>query len=143
MRSTGEPSELEPGSLRRGASILGLSVRRPLALGVLAALAAIFGLAQLPALHTMGSHGAGIFDFELVRTASRAREITSELGTAGRSAARTSLWLDYGFLITLFAFLAFACIAVSDRARAVGHLRWAAFGVALRGPVSAPAPSMP
>jgi hypothetical protein len=107
---------------------------------VLAAATLVLGVAQLPELRTMSSHGAGILDFEFVRTTARAHEILSGWGHSGRSAARTSLWIDYGYLIAYSLLLSLGCAAVGDRfaragraglARAGAVLAWAALGAGL------------
>ena len=88
----------------------------------------IFGLAQLPAIGEMTDRGAGIIEFELAATASRAQEIVSGWGEEGRSAARQSLLLDYPYLIFYGLFLAGACAAVADRAAQRGKAGLARFG---------------
>jgi hypothetical protein len=94
-------------------------------------LGAAFGLAQLPALSTMGDHGVGIIEFELGRTSSKASQLVSDLGPHGRSAARLSLYLDYGYLLGYGLFFAGACTVVAERARALGWRLWATIGVLL------------
>jgi hypothetical protein len=91
------------------------------------------GAAQLPSLHTMSNHGASIFDFEFVRTTDRAHEILSGWGPDGRSAARTSLWIDYAYLIAYSLLFMFTCRALAARARRTGRDRWAAAGAVLAG----------
>src|SRR5436190_16821640 len=76
----------------------------------------------------MSSHGASIFDFEFVRTTDRAHEILSGWGPDGRSAARTSLWIDYGYLIGYSLVLMLTCRALAARARRTGRDGWAAAG---------------
>jgi hypothetical protein len=105
--------------------------RRRRALWLLGASTVIFGVAALPSLHTMDSHGAGILQFEFVRTSARAQQFLSEWGSEGRSAARTSLWLDYPFLVSYALFLSLACVTVAGRAERAGRRRWAAIGAAL------------
>ena len=91
----------------------------------------VFGVAQLPALATMGDHGVGIIEFELARTSHKAAQLVSDLGPHGRWAARISLYLDYGYLLGYGLFFAGACVVVSERARELGWRRWGALGVAL------------
>lgn len=44
--------------------------------------------------------GPGIIPFELAGTAARAEEIMTTWGGAGQRAARLSLWLDFGYMLT-------------------------------------------
>ena len=99
--------------------------RRARAMWALAVATLVLGVAQVPELRTMSSHGAGILDFEFVRTTSRANDILSEWGSDGRSAARTSLWIDYGYLVAYVLLLALGCLAVADRFRRAGRDTWA------------------
>ena len=91
----------------------------------------VLGAAQLPELRTMSSHGAGILDFEFVRTTSRAHEILSGWGSTGRSAARTSLWIDYGYLVAYALLISLGCSAVADRFGRAGRETWARRGIPL------------
>lgn len=104
-------------SPRRGLIVLGLFVAT-LAVGALA----------LPSLGDMSDHGVGIIDFELARTAEKAAEHYGELREAGRDAARTSLYLDYPYLILYGLFYGAACIVVAARAAERGMLRLAGLG---------------
>jgi len=88
----------------------------------------VFGIAQVPELVTMQDRGTGIIGFELARTSARAHQITSEWGSAGRSAATLSLIFDYGFLIFYGLFFAAACTAIANRARTQGRRRLAGLG---------------
>jgi hypothetical protein len=101
---------------------------RATALKALAVATLLLGAAQVPELRTMSDHGTGIIDFEFVRTTGRAHQILSEWGGSGRSAARTSLWIDYGYLIAYALLLALACRAVADRFRLAGRETWARLG---------------
>jgi hypothetical protein len=92
---------------------------------------AIFGVLQLPELGTMSDRGEGIVGFELARTPERANEILTEWGDEGRSAARTSLFLDFPYLVFYGLFLAAACTAVARRAEALEWRRVAAIGIVL------------
>jgi hypothetical protein len=98
---------------------------RPRAMWLLFAAWIVLGVAQLPELDTMSSHGSSIFDFELVRTTARAHEILDGWGADGRSAARTSLWIDYGYLISYALLLMLGCLAVARRAEQSGRPGWA------------------
>ena len=93
--------------------------------------AAIFGVLSLPELGTLSDRGEGIIAFEFARTPERANEIVTEWGEEGRSAARTALFFDYGYLVFYGLFLAGACAAVSRRAEALGWRRVAVVGVVL------------
>ena len=79
----------------------------------------------------MEDHGVGIIELEFTGTSDKAEQHHDDLGPDGRSAARTSLLLDYPFLIAYGLFLAGACVAVADRARRAGHARLAALGAPL------------
>jgi hypothetical protein len=100
----------------------------------------LFGIAALPSLGTMSDHGVGILELEFVGTTGKADRYYAELGPDGRSAARTSLLLDYPYLVCYGLFLAGACVVVSARARRIGRpllasagalLAWGALGAAL------------
>jgi hypothetical protein len=95
---------------------------------VLAAVTVAFGVAALPSLGDMDDHGVGILELEFTGTSDKAAEHYEQLGSDGRSAARTSLLLDYPYLVGYGLFLAGACVAVSDRARRTGRPRLAAIG---------------
>jgi hypothetical protein len=75
------------------------------------------------------SHGPTILNFEFAGSQSRAAQIVAEWGTKGRSAARLSLVLDYGYMLSYGLFFALAGFAVRDTARARGWRRLAAVGV--------------
>jgi hypothetical protein len=92
-------------SRRRGLVVLGLFVAS-LAVGALA----------LPSLHDMSDHGVGIVRFELTRTAAKAAHYYGELGDSGRDAARTSLYLDFPYLVLYGLFFFAACTVVAARA---------------------------
>lgn len=76
----------------------------------------------------MEDNGVSILELEFTGSAEKAAEHHAELGSDGRSAARTSLLLDYPYLIAYGLFLAGACVAVADRARRAGRDRLAALG---------------
>ena len=105
--------------------------RRRGTLIVLALVTVAFGVAALPSLGDMQDHGVGIIELEFTGTAEKAAAHYAELGPDGRSAARTSLLLDYGYLVGYGLFLAAACVAVADRARRTGRTQLAALGPAL------------
>lgn len=92
---------------------------------------AVFGVLALPELGTLSDRGEGIIAFELARTPERANEIVTEWGEEGRSAARTSLFLDYPYLVFYGLFLAGACSAVAARAKALGWRGVATAGLVL------------
>ena len=75
------------------------------------------GIAALPFVSTMEDHGVGIIELEFTGTSAQAEQHYEELGPDGRSAARTSLLLDYPYLVAYGLFLAGACVAVADRGR--------------------------
>ena len=75
------------------------------------------------------SNGPTILDFEFAGSRARAAQIVAEWGPKGRSAARLSLLLDYGYMLSYGLFFALASFAVCDAARARGWRRLATFGV--------------
>ena len=107
----------------------------------LAALTLLCGAAMLPAMRTMGDHGASVIAFESAGSVSRSQEIVTEWGSAGKSAMWWQLALDTPFLIGYGLFLAGACAAVARRARGAGRARLerAAALVAWLGPIAAAA----
>jgi hypothetical protein len=74
------------------------------------------------------SHGPTILDFEFAGSQARAAQIVSEWGAEGRSAARLSLMLDYGYMISYGLFFMIAGFATRDTARERGWRRLAATG---------------
>lgn len=62
--------------------------------------------------------GPGIIPFELARTPVRAEGIMARWGPRGRRAARTSLWLDFGYMAT---YGALAGLHVDRARRTLGH----------------------
>lgn len=74
------------------------------------------------------SHGPTILAFEFAGSRARAAQIMAEWGSKGRSAARLSLLLDYGYMLSYGLFFALAGFAVRDSARAGGWRRLAAVG---------------
>jgi hypothetical protein len=57
--------------------------------------------------------GRGIINFELAGSASRAEDMMRAWGVEGQRAARLSLWLDFGYMLSYGALIA----ALLDRAR--------------------------
>lgn len=92
-------------------------------LAMLAALTLLSGAAMLPAMRTMGDHGASLIAFESAGTAARSQEILTEWGSAGKAAMWWQLGLDLPFLIGYGLFFAGACAAVARRAREAGRPR--------------------
>lgn len=64
------------------------------------------------------SHGPGVVAFEFAGSQARAAQIMGEWGPRGRSAARLSLILDYGYMLSYGLFFALAGLAIRDIARA-------------------------
>lgn len=86
-------------------------------------------LAMSPAEDRMqDAGGPGVVPFELAGSQDRADEILSEWGEDGQDAARESLWIDFGFLISYGTFLTLALAAVRDLARKRSWRRLAAIG---------------
>lgn len=83
--------------------------------------------------------GPGIVAFELAFTEERAVEIRSEWGDEGRDAARTSLRVDFAYLLVYGALLVLAAMATRDLAVRRGRRRLAALGsVAILTAAAAP-----
>jgi hypothetical protein len=97
---------------------------------ILAAVATlVLLLAMSPAEDRMtGTGGPGMIPFELTGGQGRADEIMAEWGEDGQSAARESLWIDFGFLVAYGAFLTLALSATRDLARGRNWRRLAAIG---------------
>ena len=72
----------------------------------------------------------GFVSWEFAWSEERAGEILAEWGSEGQDAARTSLRLDFLYLLAYGAFFALACAATRDLAAERGWRRMAAFGVA-------------
>jgi hypothetical protein len=86
-------------------------------------------LAMAPAEGRMkDTGGPGIAAFELAGSQDRADEILAEWGEQGRDAARESLWIDFGFVLSFGTFLTLALISMRDLARRRGWRRLAAIG---------------
>ena len=88
----------------------------------------MLAVAALPFVQEMEDHGVGIIELEFTDSSDSAEAKYEDLGPDGRSAARTSLLIDYAYLVAYGLFLAGACIAVADRARRAGRRRLAALG---------------
>lgn len=96
---------------------------------------------MLPAMRTMGQHGASLIAFESAASVGRSQEILDQWGGAGRTAMWWQLGLDTAFLIGYGLFLAGACAAVARRAaRSERHrVQQAAVVIAWFGPLAATA----
>jgi hypothetical protein len=75
------------------------------------------------------SSGPTILAFEFAGSTSRAAQIMAEWGAKGRSAARLSLLLDYGYMLSYGLFFCLAGLAIRDTARIRGWRRLAVLGV--------------
>lgn len=89
-----------------------MSFRRPLSTAA-AAFAAYTAVMLLLERRMRRTGGPGIIPFELAGTATRAETIMRRWGSEGRRAARLSLQLDFGYMLTYGAFTAL----LVDRAR--------------------------
>ena len=98
-----------------------------LVLALLVATLAVGALA-LPALGEMSDRGVGIIELELARTTDTASEQLADLGSAGRDAARESLYLDFPYLVLYGLFFALACGVVAARASERSQARLARVG---------------
>jgi hypothetical protein len=75
--------------------------------------------------------GPGIVGYELAGSEERVSEILAEWGPDGRDTARTSLRLDFAYLLAYAVFLTLAVSAIRDSARRRGWRRFAAAGSVL------------
>ncbi len=75
------------------------------------------------------THGPAIITFEFAGSKARAAQIMAEWGTTGRNAARLSLWIDYGYMISYGAFFTLAGLATRDLARQRDWRRLATAGI--------------
>ena len=83
---------------------------------------ALFGAAQLALLVPMAryeqrmkaSGGPGIIPFELLGTQERARAVMERWGEDGRAAARSSLRLDFAYLVSYTGLQVAGCAAARD-----------------------------
>jgi hypothetical protein len=104
------------------------TVRRKLALSLLGTTAVAFTVILEVIDPSHVSHGPTILDLELAGSRARAATIIAEWGSEGRSAARLSLLLDFGYMLSYALFFALAGVAVRDQARARGWQRLATVG---------------
>jgi hypothetical protein len=77
------------------------------------------------------SGGPGIVPFEVAGSSDRAEEILAEWGEEGQDSARTSLIVDYPYLVAYSIFLAVACTVGSERLARRGMNRLARAGPAI------------
>ncbi len=75
------------------------------------------------------THGPEILAFEFAGSKTGAARIMAEWGASGRSAARLSLWIDFGYMISYGAFFTLAGFATRDLALAHSWSRLAAAGM--------------
>jgi hypothetical protein len=94
-----------------------------LALITLAVATALLGVAMLPAMGTMESHGASLLSFENAGSLGRSAQILARWGDAGKAASWWQLGIDTLFLLGYGALLAGGCAAVARRARAASKPR--------------------
>lgn len=113
---------------RRGGFVLGLFL---LMLGV--------GALALPSLGQMSVRGVDILDVEFMGTSAEAAEQVARLGPLGVDAARTSIYLDFPFLVLYALALSAACCVVAMRAaeRGLTDLEAIGSGVAWLAPAAA------
>ncbi len=78
--------------------------------------------------HIQRLGGPGIIGLELAGSKTRAAQIMAEWGSSGRRAARLSLWIDYGYMLSYGSFVTLAGLATADLARARGWRRIATAG---------------
>ncbi len=100
------------------------------ALWLLALGMVLFGLAELPALITMGAHGTGVLGFERAGTTHRLDEIMSTWGPHGRAAAEAHVFLDLGFIVCYGLLLTGMCIRLRRLYQQSDHLRVAQIATA-------------
>jgi hypothetical protein len=105
--------------------------RRAFAMIVLAAITVALSLYLLGKDADMrDAGGPGIVSFELAFTEGRTAEIRGEWGEAGIDAARTSLRVDFAYLLAYGALLLLAAMATRDAARRRSWRRMATLGPA-------------
>jgi hypothetical protein len=102
---------------RRGTQVLGLFI---VTLGV--------GALALPALGRMDERGVSILDLELMGTSTQALLQVAQLGSEGVDAARTSIYLDFPFLVVYALFLSAAVAVLAARAADRGETSLASSG---------------
>jgi hypothetical protein len=107
---------------RRGLVVVGLFV-----------LMLVVGAFSLPPIGEMADRGVGIIEYELARTTAEAERLNGLLGEEGRDALRTSLWLDYPFLVAYGVFGAALATVMAARSTERGRVglgqlgRWVPF----------------
>ena len=113
---------------RRGLRLFGMFL---LLLGV--------GALTLPSLGRMDVRGVSILDLELMRTSANAAEQVARLGPSGIDAAKTSIYLDFPFLVLYGIALSAACAVLAARAAERGRATLASAGraIAWAAPVAA------
>ncbi len=113
---------------RRGLRVFGLTL---LTLGA--------GALALPSFGRMDMRGVNIIDVELMGTSARANELLAQLGPAGVDATRTSIYLDFPFLVLYALTLSAACVVLAARASDRGASSVASIGrkVAWAAPIAA------
>jgi len=102
----------------------GLAGRR--ALWIAAVVMVAFGVAELPALARMSSHGTGVLGFEFAGTTQRVRVILTRWGSEGLAGARQHVLIDLGFIVGYGVLLLGVCARLSGRFQDGGHARAAA-----------------
>jgi hypothetical protein len=103
--------------------------RRAIALVVLGAVTLALGVFLLGREAEMtDTGGPGIVPYELAFTYERASEIRADWGESGIDAARSSLRVDYAYLVAYGAFFVVAAMATRDLARRRGWERLAPLG---------------
>jgi len=105
---------------RRGLRLFGMFL---LMLGV--------GALALPSLGRMDVRGVSILDIELMRTSANAVEQVARLGPSGIDAAKTSIYLDFPFLVLYGIALSAACAVLAARAAERGRATLASVGRAI------------
>lgn len=113
---------------RRGLRLLGLFL---LVLGV--------GALALPSFGRMDLRDVSILDLELMRTSANAVGYVSRLGPDGVDAAKTSIYLDFPFLVLYALALSASCAVLAARAAERGRSTLASAGraIAWAAPVAA------
>jgi hypothetical protein len=92
-------------------------------LWIAAAVMIAFGVAELPALGRMSSHGTGVLGFEFAGSTERVREILTRWGSQGLQAAREHVLIDLGFIVGYGVLLIGMCVRLSGRLQVRGHTR--------------------
>jgi hypothetical protein len=95
--------------------------RRPLWLLGLGML--LFGLAELPALVIMSTHGTGVLGFELAGNTRRLNAVLLGWGADGRGAGEAHVFIDLGFIACYGLLLTGMCGRVASLYGRAGHRR--------------------